>query len=93
MCNSWVYIVSPCINVTLFFSDPGRAVGYKKQLWSTEQSLTGRASNPKFFGLWSACGMCGSICYGQEDAVRKNNQGVFCINGGMALPVVAVESH
>jgi hypothetical protein len=31
-----------------------------------------------------------SIYYGTEDAFRKNNQRIFCINGGMVLAAVAV---
>jgi hypothetical protein len=35
----------------------------------------------------------GSIHYGKEDAVRKNNQGVSCTNAGMLLAVIAVRFH
>jgi hypothetical protein len=72
------------------YSDPGRVTGYKKQLWSTEQSVTGGASNSEFLGLWSACGVFGSICYGTKDVLRKNNQRIFCTNGGMFFAPVAV---
>jgi hypothetical protein len=72
------------------FSDPGRVTGYKEQLWSTEQSLTGGASNTEFLGLWSACGVFGSICYGTKDVLRKNNQRIFHSNGGVVLAAVAV---
>jgi hypothetical protein len=32
----------------------------------------------------------GSIYYGTEDVLRKNNQRIFCTNGGMVLAAVAV---